>query len=595
MQLELLAPARDLETGMAAVDSGADAVYMAGPAFGAREAAANSLADIAKVAAYARRYGAKTYLTLNTLLHESEYETARRLAIDAWEAGCSALIIQDPALLRLDLPPIPLFASTQMDNRTVEQVQRLERLGFSRVILARELSLAQIAEIRAQTQVAIESFVHGALCVCYSGRCYISEYLTGRSANRGACAQICRNRFDLETASGKRLVSNKHLLSLKDLQLDTRLQALANAGIRSFKIEGRLKDAAYVKNVVAHYRRVLDALAPSRNSLGQTQTCFEPDPERTFSRGHCQYFIDGTREAWATMDYGKACGQRLGTLEASDGGRDFKLQLDARAKPPQTGDGLCWMDASGHVTGSAVNSVRPQGPASSRAFLLDLQSPPPPFKGSKVCYRNFDRLFSKDLERTDGIKRVITAVLEVEIGAEKVFCTVRVGDISVGLNFGASEGQPAKQPELADARIRAQLEKSAEGMFHFNVDSLQNPLQLFFPVAQVNQWRRSLGVALREAVEHHFAPHPCERKFPTDAQDFAALQQHVARLGEMPQRLMQCKYCLKYELGYCGKALEPLYLRNQNQKFRLEFDCKHCEMSVFADLNPPSSSQSKGR
>ena len=580
MQLELLAPARDPETGMAAVNSGADAVYMAGPAFGAREAAANNLADVAKVVTYARKYGAKTYLTLNTLLHEDEYETARRLAIDAWEAGCSALIIQDPALLLLDLPPIPLFASTQMDNRSVEQVQRLERLGFSRVILARELSLAQIAEIRAQTRVALESFVHGALCVCYSGRCFLSEYLTGRSANRGTCAQACRNRYDLETASGKVLVRNKHLLSLRDLQLDTHLAALVSAGISSFKIEGRLKDVAYVKNVVAHYRRHLDALALGHSSLGQTQTCFTPNPERTFSRGYCHYFIDGTRESWATMDYGKACGQRLGMLEATNDGGIFRLHLET-AHLPQTGDGLCWIDDFGQVGGGAINSVRPEKSAQTQNFLLALQNPPPPFKGKKICYRNFDRVFSKELERADAVKRSINATLEVVIGADEVLCVARSKDISVSLSFPTLGGQAAKQPELADARIRSSLEKSAQGMFCFCLARLQNPKQLFFPVAQVNQWRRSLGEALGQAIERHFTPQADARPFPPEARDFEALRQHVARIEKIPQRLMLCKYCIKHELGYCGKQMEPLYLRNQNQRFRLEFDCKRCEMSVM--------------
>ena len=581
MQLELLAPARDPETGRAAVDSGADAVYMAGPAFGAREAAANSLADVANVAAYARKYGAKTYLTLNTLLHESEYEAARRLAFDAQAAGCSALIIQDPALLLLDLPPIPLFASTQMDNRSVEQVQRLERLGFSRVILARELSLAQMGEIRAHTHVALESFVHGALCVCYSGRCFLSEYLTGRSANRGACAQACRNRYDLETESGRVLAKNKHLLSLRDLQLDGHLEALVAAGIRSFKIEGRLKDTAYVKNVVAHYRRQLDALAWGRSSLGQTQTCFTPDPERTFSRAYCHYFVDGKREAWATMDYGKACGQRMGVLECTGREKIFRLTLEGAVPPPQTGDGLCWIDANGQPTGSLVNGVRAaEDAAQDRDFSLVLQSPPPPFKGGKVCYRNFDHLFHKELGRPNGVLRIIDATLEVAIGAEEVLCTARVGEVSVALNLPAL-GQPAKQPELADARICAQLEKSAEGIFCFSVASLHNPLQLFFPAAQVNQWRRSAGETLRGAVEQHFRPPAHERPSPPDAQEIEALKQHVARVGEIPQRLMLCKYCIKYELGYCGKTTEPLYLRNQGHRFPLEFDCKRCEMSVM--------------
>ncbi|MCL2727103.1 MAG: U32 family peptidase [Bacteroidales bacterium] len=579
MLLELLAPARNLECGKAAVDSGADALYIGGPAFGARADAANDIREVAQLAQYGRRFGVKCYLTLNTLLYPNELEAARRLAHQAWEAGCSALIIHDPALLELDLPPIPLFASTQMDNRTVEQVQRLERLGFGRVILARELSVQQIAHIRANTTVALESFVHGALCVCYSGRCYMSQHLTGRSANRGECAQPCRNRYDLEDARGRLLVRDQHLLSLKDLRLDRHLGALIGAGVSSFKIEGRLKNSGYVKNVVAHYRRCLDALMTQHTraaSLGLTECAFEPNPERTFSRGYTLYNTVHKRGKEATLTYAKARGQKIGTIAPL--GKEFFVTLHPHVLL-SAGDGVCYIDPNGQMTGSVVNTVAPA--TDPRQQIVTLQSAMP-VGAHPTLYRSYDRLFEKALAHPRSVRRLITVALHVTIDSDLVTlqASIRNGP-KVTLTL-PGKGAPAKDPDLANQQIRNQLEKTAQNLYLFTLESLTNDPPQFFGASQINEWRRRLGQALLEASDRFFAPQP-RTPTPPDPQALEELKQHIPPIHTTSPTLMQCRYCIKYELGWCGteSSKEPLWLVNQGKRFRLVFDCTRCEMKVL--------------
>ena len=573
---ELLAPARDYACGKAAVDSGADAVYIAGPAFGAREAAGNPVKEVARLARYGQRYGVKTYLTLNTLLYPHEYETARRLAQEAWEAGCSALIIQDPALLELDLPPIPLFASTQMDNRSLEQVQRLERLGFARVILARELSLAQIVQIRKHTTIDLECFIHGSLCVSYSGRCYLSEYLTGRSANRGTCAQPCRNKYNLEDATGRIFVRNQHLLSLRDLRIDDYLEALTTAGVSSFKIEGRLKDSGYVKNVVGWYRRQIDRLGGGANaSLGSSALTFAPNPERSFSRGHTLYNITGVRDEWTTKDYGKARGHHIGTIIPSGVHFLLDLQPDVCLK---AGDGICYLNHKGQLTGSLINAIYP-APDPNR-WLAVLQSPAPVGRDNRL-YLNYDHVFEKDLAKPQSAKRLIEVELRVKIGIQSaVFQASIPFGPKVSLTIPCT-GSPAQQPEQANLQIRNQLEKTAENLYLFRLESLANHCAQFFPTSQINQWRRSLGQALLEASTDFFKPQP-RKQIPPDPKALRELKQHIPSAGTIPPVLMWCKHCIKYDLGYCGKEglNEPLWLVNQEKRFRLSFDCLQCEMKI---------------
>jgi len=573
-----MAPARDFTCGKAAIDSGADAVYVAGPAFGAREAAGNPMTEVARLVRYGQRYGVRTYLTLNTLLYPQEYETARRIAFEAWDAGCAALIIQDPALLESPLPPIPLFASTQMDNRDVAQVQRLEKLGFARVILARELSLQQITEIRKHTTVELESFIHGSLCVCYSGRCYLSEFLTGRSANRGACAQPCRNRYHLTDAQGKILVRDRHLLSLKDLNIDNDLEALTAAGVSSFKIEGRLKKSEYVKNVVAYYRRRIDRFATgSKTSLGASLLNFEPNPERTFSRGYTSYNVHGIRGPWATKEYGKARGREIGTIALQYGGGFLiRLQQDVCLR---TGDGICYLNPKNQLVGSLINSITPA--SSPYHWIATLQTPSPIGLDNRL-YLNADRLFEKELSKPKSAKRLIEVRLQVKVRPDSILLEASIPKgPQVSLSIPCN-GAPAQQPQQANLQIRNQLEKTAENLYLFRIDSLVNQPPQFFPTAQINEWRRKLGKALLEATELFFRPQT-RPILPLDPQALLELKQHIPPIGAQSQKLMLCKYCLKYEWGLCGQDTnpEPLYLVNQEHRLRLSFECSRCEMSIL--------------
>src|SRR5512143_848810 len=354
--LELLAPAKNADFGIEAVNHGADAVYIGGPAFGARANAGNEINDIERLAAHAHRYSARVLVALNTILKDEELEEARRIAWQVYEAGADALIVQDMGLLELDLPPIQLHASTQTDNRTAAKVKFLEQVGFSQVVLARELSLAQISEIAAQTSVALEFFIHGALCVSYSGQCYVSHAQTGRSANRGECSQMCRLPMSLEGSDGQVIVQQQHLLSLKDNNQTNNLRALAEAGISSFKIEGRLKDLSYVKNVTAHYRTELDKIIEAlpqfkRSSAGRCTFFFTPQPEKSFNRGSTDYFVNERKEDMLSPLTPKFAGESIGKVTAV--GRGW-FEVDSTA-PINNGDGLSYFNAMNELVGVRVN------------------------------------------------------------------------------------------------------------------------------------------------------------------------------------------------------------------------------------------------
>lgn len=377
MQLELLAPAKNKNIGIAAIDCGADALYIAGPSFGAREAAGNSMDDIADVAAYARKFGAKVYMTVNTILYDSELEEARRLIRQAWQAGCDALIVQDLGILEMDIPPITLHASTQTDIRTVEKAKWLESLGFKRLILARELSLEQIREISSSVDCEVETFIHGALCVSYSGQCYMSCNLTGRSANRGACVQACRSKYDLLDEDGNVIVKDSPLLSLKDMMAGRRIQDLAYAGVSSFKIEGRLKNEIYVRNVVRYYSNLLDSFIErnpgySRASSGRVRGGFEPDIEKTFNRGYTDFFLSGKRGSWKSGDVANSKGEHIGEIVGSKQVSGYETELSfvpvADGKGLlDAGDGVYLIFPDGHSVGAKVNGFRLVNRAGSSA------------------------------------------------------------------------------------------------------------------------------------------------------------------------------------------------------------------------------------
>ncbi len=423
-KIELLSPAKNLEVGIAAINHGADAVYIGGPNFGAREKVGNSIEDIETLCRHAALFDAKVYVTMNTLLFDNELEDARKLAYDCWNAGVDALIVQDMALLNMDMPPIALHASTQCHNIDAEKVKFLEDVGFSQVVLARELSIEQIKDIRSKTTVPLEYFVHGALCVSYSGQCYLSHVIGGRSANRGACAQPCRLSWNLENAEGKRLVTNRHLLSLRDLNNSKNIEELIDAGITSFKIEGRLKDIDYVKNVTAFYRKTIDEIIERRDDIcrssrGESNPSFYPNPEKSFSRGFTDYFIHG-RQKYIDAPYSpKSMGEYLGTIEKVKN----KSVTIRTGKTLHNGDGLCFLDRENNLLGFNVNAVSRDASMLPTIKHIDTSknrqsqrqtvtsnsdiSMATRFKieGSKI-FRNSDLVWQKEVEKSQGNRKM---------------------------------------------------------------------------------------------------------------------------------------------------------------------------------------------
>ena len=423
-KIELLSPAKNLEVGIAAINHGADAVYIGGPSFGAREKVGNSIEDIETLCRHAALFDAKVYVTMNTLLFDNELEDARKLAYDCWNAGVDALIVQDMALLNMDMPPIALHASTQCHNIDAEKVKFLEDVGFSQVVLARELSIEQIKDIRSKTTVPLEYFIHGALCVSYSGQCYLSHVIGGRSANRGACAQPCRLSWNLENAEGRRLVTNRHLLSLRDLNNSKNIEELIDAGISSFKIEGRLKDIDYVKNVTAFYRKTIDEIIERRDDIcrssrGESNPAFYPNPEKSFSRGFTDYFIHG-RQKYIDAPYSpKSMGEYLGTIEKVKN----KSVTIRTGKTLHNGDGLCFLDRENNLLGFNVNAVSRDASMLPTIKHIDTSknrqsqrqtvtsnsdiSMATRFKieGSKI-FRNSDLVWQKEVEKSQGNRKM---------------------------------------------------------------------------------------------------------------------------------------------------------------------------------------------
>lgn len=581
LSLELLAPARNADIGIAAIDCGADAVYIAGPSFGARAAAGNPVDEIARLCRYAHRYGARIHSTVNTLLQVDEREQARKLMWELYEAGVDVFLVQDLNLLALDLPPVELHASTQTAIRTPERAKALAGLGFSRLVLERQLTLDQVRAIRAAVPdtCLLEFFIHGALCVGYSGQCYLSQYLTGRSANRGACAQPCRSRYDLVDADSKVLVHDHTLLSPKDLRFDRLLPDLVAAGIRSFKIEGRLKNAAYVKNVVRYYRDVIDRFikenpAYCKASSGRLEGGFTPDPGKTFTRGWTEAFLQGRQERLASEDAAKALGEPIGEI-LSVKGRDVVLKTD---KMLVNGDGLSFVGRSDDVTGARAEVV--QG---NRVTLRDTAGLLP---GMRV-YRNLDVRFEKELEKDMPVRIIDVAVSwQSQEGRTTVIARTEDG-FSVEKVF-PDDAPAAEKPEAARESIRRQLDKRT-GPFAFQIKDLAVDVVRFYPAATLNGIRRELAAALQEKLEtrpRHEVPH-------TPQPDAAALNRSTL---DLPEELLRSRYCIKWELGLCtrfpakpgmtegvrpGKLREPLYLVNQKNKLRLAFDCARCEMAVL--------------
>ncbi|MCX5785109.1 MAG: U32 family peptidase [Elusimicrobia bacterium] len=590
--IELLAPARDLAVGLDAINCGADAVYIGAEEFGARFAAANTVADIEKLCAHSRRYGAKVYAAVNTILTDHELIRAQRLIKRLWEAGVDAVIIQDMGLLEVDLPPVPLIASTQANNTTPEKVLFLEKAGFKRVILGRELSIEEIKKIRAKTAVELEFFIHGALCVSYSGQCYASFALGGRSGNRGACAQPCRKLYTLRDGLSNVIVKNKHLLSLKDLNLTKRLGALIDAGVTSFKIEGRLKDSAYVRNIVSHYRGALDKVLEQkkleRSSNGKSFIAFTPNPAKTFNRGYSEYFVNGNPADIAAPDTPKFVGEALGSVYEIKNG-SFKLQGAEKLHP---GDGISFFDKDGVLDGSLVNGVK-----DGRVRAESLKG----IENGTYIYRNFDREFIRLVGR-EGPQRKLGVKLEFSETGDG-FKLKAIDELGAGAVLEIKTKKvTAKKPEQAVETVNKQLSKLGESEYYLQALEVKLSKPFFIPVSVLNDLRRdTLGVLSKQAAaakREEIKIKPNDYPYPAKKLDFtgnvlnskaaAFYKRHgVAEIAFAAEegldmkgkRLMTMKYCIRRRLGLCqkGKAVEPLYLEDEEgHKFRMDFDCETC-------------------
>ena len=602
--IELLAPAKNLECGIEAIKHGADAVYIGAGRFGARQAAGNSVEDIARLAGFAHFYGAKVYVTVNTILKDSELTDAEKLIWQLYEAGADALLVQDMAVLRMKLPPIALHASTQCDVRSADKVRFLADCGFTRVVLARELSLAEITEIhKACPDVELECFVHGALCVSYSGQCYASQYCFGRSANRGECAQFCRLKFDLVDSDGNILIAGKHLLSLRDMNRMAYLEELMDAGVCSFKIEGRLKDVQYVKNVSAAYSQAIEKVLVRRRefvraSSGNSVPHFTPDVNRSFNRGFTDYFLHGRTDDIYSFGTPKSIGEKMGPVK--EVGRGWIKVSGFKAF--HNGDGICFFNRAGELEGYRVNRVE-----GNRVFLFLEGADMPSITAGTELYRNYDLEFEKVLSRESATRKIGVDILFEEIPSGY---QVTVTDED-GLSATSSvewKKEDARTPQ--EDNIRTQLSKLGGTRFEASDVEIQMEGERFIPSSLLSDLRRQATDGLeRVRLESYVLPMagtPVEPQYPVNeltylgnvmnAQARTFYQDHgVTKIDDAFEKtqpdsatVMFCRHCIKNALGICPKnhkkeinIQEPLWLVSQDgRRFRLKFDCAKCQMEI---------------
>lgn len=633
-QLELLSPARNADIGIEAVNHGADAVYIGGPGFGARATAGNEIRDLERLIQHAHRFGSRIFITLNTILRDDELEGARKMAWDVYNIGADALIIQDMGLLELDLPPIQLHASTQCDIRTPEKARFLQDVGLSQLVLARELDLKQIRAVREVLDpgTTIEYFIHGALCVAYSGQCYISHAHTGRSANRGDCNQACRLPYEVMDQHGRIIAHQKHVLSMKDNNQSDNLRALIDAGVRSFKIEGRYKDMAYVKNITAHYRKLLDEIIEerefselplARSSSGTTTFTFHPDPDQNFNREFTDYFVNGRQQDIGAFDTPKTPGRTIGWV-TQVGDKWFELEVHDKDTVLNNGDGLCYYDLQKELIGVHIN----------RAECVNAQKgiwrvfPKDPIAGFKdlrkglEINRNRDMNWVRMLEKKSSDRR-IGLWAEFAETAEGFALTLTDEDGFAGSSSIAQEHQAATDAGKAEATLREQLGRFGATIFAVHDIALNISQPWFVPASALNQLRRDAVAALELARAGGFVRLPRAKPveppvpFPEDtltylanvynhkAHDFYmkhgvkvidAAYESKEELGEVS--LMITKHCVRYSMSLCPKQAkgvigvkgtikaEPLQLINGKEKLTLRFDCKPCEMHVVGKMKP---------
>ena len=616
-QLELLSPAKNFDIGKAAIDCGADAVYIGAPQFGARSAAANSVSDIEKLCSYAHQYNSKVFVTLNTILYDRELEDAVRMIHELYNAGTDALIIQDMALMEADLPPIPLHASTQTNNLDIEKILFLEKAGFSRVVLGRESSLEDIKLIRNNTTVELESFVHGSLCVSHSGQCYLSHTMTGRSANRGECAQPCRLPYDLEDANGEVIARNKFLLSLKDLNLSSSIDELIDAGITSFKIEGRLKDISYVRNVTSYYRKQIDkAIAKSEGyckaSNGIVYHHFDADLEKTFNRGYTDFFLKSRHDDILSIDTPKSTGKLIGKVKEI---YNFFFTINA-TESVNNNDGLCFFDNKGVLHGIKVNKTE-----GNRVFPSVI---PDELESGMDIYRNYDHSFSRLLETDDTHRKLQVKIKFTEQNSGYLLECTDENNITASLFFDNIYPE-ARESERALISIKEQLSKLGQTIYiaiQVDIDITTVP---FIPASKINEYRREVIDSLTILRLEHYVDQQKEYGLKSfikrhTPESLSALypEQHLTFQGNVVNKIaeqfyhhhgvqiidpgievqsdfknkqiMTAHHCLKFKYGMCTKESkspsaqvykEPFYLVSNNKRYRLAFDCKECVMKII--------------
>ncbi|MFH2141484.1 MAG: U32 family peptidase [Bacteroidota bacterium] len=602
-KIELLSPAKNYESGIAAINCGADAVYIGASKFSARKAAVNEIKDIEKLTNYAHRYYAKVYAAVNTIFNDQELEEAVALTNDLYHAGVDSLIIQDYGLLMSELPPLPLIASTQMHNNSVEKVKFLESAGFSRAILARELSLQQITDIKKATNIELECFIHGALCVSYSGQCYLSLVRSGRSGNRGDCAQPCRHKYTLTDNEGKIIAQNSHLLSLKDLNLSENITELIDAGITSFKIEGRLKDISYVKNITAFYRNKIDEVITGKNDLtksssGKSKINFSPDPYKTFNRDFTKYLFSGKRDNITAFISPKSLGKKIGKVIYA---RENVIKAEL-FENLSNGDGICFINHKNELEGFRLNSVHNQ---------LIYPHKMPQIESGTILYRNHDEAFTKLLEKENYMRKID---VEFIFSCDSKNISLRASDedknsaeITLEEKF-----ETAKNIEAAKKAVIGQLKKTGDTIFQVSGIDILNDFKYFIPASLINNLRRNVLADLEKERLKNYIPEKkkeitSKRIYPDNIVSYKAnilnkkakdfyISAGVSVVENAPEsfsdfsdiELMVTRHCLKYETGFCNgnnaksnsDNIEQWTLKDEKNEYSLTFDCSDCVMKI---------------
>jgi putative protease len=605
-KVEILAPAKNLYQGMFAINAGADAVYIGAPSYGARSNATNPIEDIAELVNYAHLFKAQVFVVVNTILYDHELEDCQKMIHELYAIGVDALIVQDMAIFEMDLPPIVIHASTQANNRDPKHVKFLKDAGMQRVVLARELNLDQIKDIHEATDVELEFFVSGALCVAFSGNCYMSIAGGERSANRGSCAQNCRLPYELKDGTGTTLIESSHLLSIKDLDLSDQLPNLIEAGITSFKIEGRLKDLVYVKNNVSYLRQKLDAFLENNDqftkaSSGRTIFNFEPQMDRSFNRGYTDYFVNQRKEKIGSWESPKSKGQYIGKItEVTPKGYFIE-----NAEDLNNGDGLYFINAENESDGIQVNVVL-------NSFVIPNNYKEIPV-GTEI-YRNSDAAFNKLVEREDATIRKIGVHLTLKESNNGFELSVIDEDGHTTSMILESDKTPSTKGEIILDELKKNLSKTGNTPFIVDSINIDFSQHWFLPTSKVNEVRRAvleklIEIRVKEYVREEFQLTKTDHPYPVKELDFtynvsnkmARAFYHRHGVTEIEKafeiqwdpgksRVMVTKYCVKYELGKCArfqrdtmgeKVTEPLSLKHGENEYKLKFNCKPCEMEIW--------------